>query len=137
VPAAATQSVPDSTVGDFVWIDADLDGIQDFGEPGLGGVVVRLIGALGTVVDEDVSNSQGRYELASTSSGSFSLEVGLPDGYGPTIVNVGLDDAIDSDVDRGEVMIGPVETTVRVALDEAGGQRLDLDAVTTTSVPAD
>ena len=125
-PVASSPAEPDSSVGDLVWVDVDLDGVQDVGEPGLGGVVVRLIGAGGTVVDEEVSDSQGHYELVPTSSGSLSLEVVLPDGYEPTLVDVGLDDAIDSDVDPVDVVVGPVETTVRVALDDAGSD-FDLD----------
>ena len=108
----------DASIGDFVWLDTDTDGIQDVGEPGLAGVVVRLVDAGGTILDEDVSDSQGRYELASPSSGAFSLEVVLPDGYEPTLVDVGSDDALDSDLDPAEVVIGPVETTGRVAFEQ-------------------
>jgi len=115
------------SVGDFVWVDADLDGVQDVGEPGLGGVVVRLISAEGTIVAENVSDSQGRYVLDATVPGPFMLEVVLPDDYQPTLVDVGLDDAIDSDVDPVDVVVGPIETTVRVAFDNAGEDDLDLD----------
>lgn len=42
-------ALTDSTkavIGDFVWIDADNDGMQDPGEPGIGGVTLRIIADL-------------------------------------------------------------------------------------------
>ena len=76
-------------IGDFVWLDADGDGVQDAGEPGLPGVVVRLLDAGGRVAGEDVTDEGGRYELDAASSGPFTLEVVLPAGYQPTLVDVG------------------------------------------------
>jgi hypothetical protein len=32
-----------AVIGDFVWIDADYDGMQDAGEPGIGGVTLNLL----------------------------------------------------------------------------------------------
>ena len=37
-----TGSATDATIGDFVWSDADGDGLQDAGEPGIAGVTVEL-----------------------------------------------------------------------------------------------
>ena len=45
----------------------------------------------------------------------------LPAGYQPTLVDAGHDDAIDSDADPADVVVGPVETTVRVAVGDAAG----------------
>ena len=33
---------PSGVIGDFVWLDTNGDGIQDPGEPGIAGVIVRL-----------------------------------------------------------------------------------------------
>ncbi|RRD38977.1 SdrD B-like domain-containing protein, partial [Tessaracoccus sp. OH4464_COT-324] len=38
------------SVGDFVWLDADRDGIQDDGEKGIKGVELRLVGPDGQPV---------------------------------------------------------------------------------------
>src|SRR5204862_338321 len=35
---------PAVSVGDFVWVDSDRDGVQDPGEPGIAGVTLRLVG---------------------------------------------------------------------------------------------
>jgi hypothetical protein len=101
--------------------------LQDLGEAGLADVIVRLIDAGGAILDEDVSDSQGRYQLAPPSAGPFSLEVVLPNGHQPTLVDVGPDDAIDSDLDLDDVETGSVETTGRVAFEHAGGEEVDLD----------
>jgi serine-aspartate repeat-containing protein C/D/E len=122
-----TTTMPASRVGDLIWLDTDLDGTQDLDEPGLAGVVVRLVDAGGATVDEQITDAQGRYEFAVPSIAPYSLEVVLPDGYEPTMVDIGLDDAVDSDADPVDVMVGPVETTVRVAFDLSAGDDMDLD----------
>ena len=113
----ATTSAP---IGDFVWLDTDGDGLQDAGEPGIAGVVVRLLDSSGARLDEVATDPGGHYELTPSAAGPFTVEVVLPDGYGPTAVDVGRDEAVDSDADPGKVAAGPNETTVRVATDDVG-----------------
>jgi hypothetical protein len=127
--AAATDAptIGDASIGDLVWLDTDADGIQDVGEPGAPAVIVRLIDAGGAILDEDVSDAQGGYDLAPPSAGAFSLEVVLADRYEPTLVDVGPDDALDSDLDPADVVIGPVETSGRIDFEHAGGADVDLD----------
>jgi Ca2+-binding RTX toxin-like protein len=128
-----TSSEPETSeaaappIGDFVWWDADGNGLQDAGESGLPGVAVRLLDAGGVVVGEDVTDERGRYALAPTSAGPFTVEVVLPAGHQPTLVDVGQDDAIDSDADPAMVVVGPVETTVRTVVGDAPGAEADLD----------
>ncbi len=131
-------SEPDVAVGDLVFIDANRDGVQDVEDLGLGGVEVRLVDDSGTVVDRDVSDSTGRYQLESLASGSHLLEVVVPTGYQPTLVDVGPDDAVDSDPEPADVQIGPLETTVRIDLDAADVARLDVDIdIGLVTVPED
>ncbi len=122
-----TSEAPGLPIGDFVWLDADGNGLQDAGEAGLPGVVVRLLDAGGAVVGEYVTDEGGRYALTPTSPGPFTLEVVLPAGYQPTLVDAGQDDAIDSDADPAKVVVGPAETTVRVDVGDAAGVEDDLD----------
>ena len=51
-----TTTTPSASIGDFIWLDANGDGVQDAGEPGLPGVVVRLLDAGGRVTGEDVTD---------------------------------------------------------------------------------
>lgn len=54
-------------IGDYVWFDTNEDGIQDPGEPGIEGVVVRLEGASATV--EATTDATGYYEFESKHDG--------------------------------------------------------------------
>ena len=134
-PATASSG----PIGDFVWLDTDGDGLQDAGEPGIAGVAVRLLDSSGARLDEVVTDSGGHYELTPSAAGPFTVEVVLPDGYGPTAVDVGRDEAVDSDADPGKVVPGPNETTVRVAADDVGStvdRDLDVGLVAVTEAPA-
>jgi hypothetical protein len=62
-----TQSV---SVGDVVWHDLDRDGVQDAGEPGIPGVVLKLTGPSGAVTAIDgtpvaavTTDADGRYRF--------------------------------------------------------------------------
>ena len=122
-----TLEAPALPLGDFIWLDADGNGLQDTSEAGLPGVLVRLLDAGGAVVGEDVTDDGGRFELTPPVPGPFTLEVVLPAGYLPTLVDVGQDDAIDSDADPAKVVVGPAETTVRFDLGDATGVEDDFD----------
>jgi hypothetical protein len=89
-------------IGDFVWLDANANGIQDDGEPGLANVTVRLYvtdGELETLLDTATTDEQGLYlfeELDLTLT--YFLEFVLPDGHAFGPPGQGEDDALDSDV---------------------------------------
>ena len=122
-----TSEAPVLPIGDFIWSDADGNGLQDTGEAGLPGVVVRLLDAGGAVVGEDVTDEAGRYALTPTAPGPFTLEVVVPAGYQPTLVEAGEDDAIDSDADPARVVVGEIESTVRIDLADVAGVEDDFD----------
>lgn len=78
-------------IGDRVWFDADNDGMQDPGEPGINGVTVTLIeaGPNGTFGDgDDVSfgstttSGDGTYAFINLSTGNYTVTItaGLPAG---------------------------------------------------------
>lgn len=100
-----TINVVASNVGDFVWHDVNENGIQDPGEPGIGGVTVRLTGEDkdGNPVDRSVvTDADGAYTFA-TDDGRFDLRSGTyrltfsKDGYLPTAFGAGTDVEKDSD----------------------------------------
>lgn len=99
---AGALSVPDVTeepasLGDFVWEDLDNDGIQDDGEPGVGGVVVHLLDCAGNVLDETVTGMDGAYGFADLQPGDYNLHFVLPEGWEFSPRDAGGDDALDSD----------------------------------------
>ena len=80
--------VPLVGVGDFVWIDADANGIQDAGEEALPGVTVRLLDAAGDpVLDADgravttVTDANGLYFFDALLPGDYCMKFDLPEFY--------------------------------------------------------
>ncbi len=84
-------------LGDFVWIDTDYNGIQDPGEPGYGGLFIKLLNEMGNAIDSTTSLSTGYYEFNSLSPGIYSIEIVVPDNHIVTLNDVG-DDLMDSDI---------------------------------------
>ena len=81
-------------VGDYLWSDANSNGIQDLGEIGIGGVTMNLVSpgpdtTFGTsddvLEDTTTTNAFGRYYFTNVTPGTYRVEVGsaLP-GYSPT-----------------------------------------------------
>ena len=107
-------------VGDFVWFDANANGIQDTGEPGIAATAVELTitypdgtqSVLGTVTD-----SSGLYTFANllgdedyngdATDGSdepvLTIRVVTPGGLVSSPVDRGSDDSVDSDNGQGEL----------------------------------
>jgi uncharacterized repeat protein (TIGR01451 family) len=90
-----------ATIGDLVWHDANLNGVQDSGELGIANVSVSLIRD-GTTVAVDTTDASGLYAFGGLCAGSYVVEVNpgsLPGGGGwlASPANAGANDAADSD----------------------------------------
>ncbi|MFZ1452251.1 MAG: SdrD B-like domain-containing protein, partial [Ferruginibacter sp.] len=84
VDAGVTQNSPAGTarLGDMVWFDADNDGIQDAGEPGIAGVTVTLFNSGGTAIGTTSTDAYGYYQFINLAAGSYSVGFSnLPAGY--------------------------------------------------------
>ena len=89
----AAGFVPMVSVGDFVWLDSDGDGVQDAGEAGLAGVTLALTNAdssavtdvFGNSVTTTVTDSQGAYSFDNLPTGQYTVTVTPPAGYDPTV----------------------------------------------------
>lgn len=92
-------------LGDFIWDDLNCNGIQDPGEPGREGVVVKMYECPNDIlVDETVSDETGYYEVCGPAPDDYYIVVELPEGCSFSPRNVGQgelrDVANDSDVDE-------------------------------------
>ncbi|HEY0780588.1 MAG TPA: SdrD B-like domain-containing protein, partial [Gemmatirosa sp.] len=97
------------TIGDFVWRDANGNGVQDAGEPGLAGVTLTLTGtdAAGrAVTDHATTDASGRY-LFTEAAGTYTVAVdganfggaGALAGYTASPTRQGTDAARDANPD--------------------------------------
>ncbi|MBC8076956.1 MAG: DUF11 domain-containing protein, partial [Chloroflexales bacterium] len=85
-------------IGDRVWLDQNDNGAQDSGEPGQGGVRLR-VSQSGRSVDVTTTGA-GNWSVYVNPFAAFRVQVvsGLPAGYDYTGANRG-DDTLDSDAD--------------------------------------
>lgn len=90
------------SIGDFVWNDANANGIQDFGELGIAGVTVTLSGAASATT---TTNATGNYLFSNLLPGSYTVSFTLPSGYSASPANVGSNGAIDSNGATSSVTI--------------------------------
>lgn len=87
------------SIGDYVWLDTDKDGIQDDGETSVDGVTVKLYTAddLVNAVATTVTANGGKYLFSELEPDDYVVEV-VPGDYVITSKNQGGDTGLDSDV---------------------------------------
>ncbi|GMM64144.1 SdrD B-like domain-containing protein [Clostridium butyricum] len=78
------------TLGDFVWIDENHDGIYDNGEVGINGAVINLYDSnkvfiSTTTTTYDSNNNPGYYSFKNIDPGEYYIEFIPPDGYVLTV----------------------------------------------------
>jgi uncharacterized repeat protein (TIGR01451 family)/gliding motility-associated-like protein len=90
---------PYGSLGDYVFIDTNKNGVQDDGATGVDGVKVYLYDRTGTVIlDSTVTATGGKYLFDSLTDGSYIVRFIAPPGYQPTTPNApGVADSLDSD----------------------------------------
>ncbi|MDO5375675.1 MAG: SdrD B-like domain-containing protein [Staphylococcus rostri] len=99
-------------IGDYVWIDANKDGIQDSNETPLPGTTVILYDHNGEEVSRTVTDDTGHYLFNNLQKGDYVVEFFAPEGYTVTKDNQGTDDAKDSDGYRVNVHLTGDDMTV-------------------------
>ncbi len=90
-----------ASVGDYVWVDANGNGIQEANESPLSGVYIFLQDANGNDIPGamTISDANGYYLFDNLGAGTYRIRFANPGGYWPTTPDVGPDDQIDSDID--------------------------------------
>ena len=81
----APSDVESATLGDRVWWDLNVDGIQDVGEPGIEGIEVRLLSGTGDPITDSsgtpitaTTDPDGLYLFTGLAPGNYSVEFVLP-----------------------------------------------------------
>lgn len=90
-------------LGDRVWKDTNGNGIQNVGEPGVGGVIATLTDCNGNILQTTVTDNTGFYFFNNLVPGNYQVQFdisGLAPGCDFTYQDVGSNDRIDSDVNR-------------------------------------
>jgi uncharacterized repeat protein (TIGR01451 family)/fimbrial isopeptide formation D2 family protein len=98
-----------ASVGDFVWLDANADGIQDQGEAPVPGVTVTLLDADGNELATTTTDTDGAYLFDGLVPGDYTVTFTVPDGYVTSPTDAGDDDAADSDGTSVDVNLEPGE----------------------------
>ena len=109
-----------SSIGDYVWLDLNRNGIQDAGESGVQGVTVELFKLIaGTWVPQttQLTNASGYYLFDNLQAGSYYVRFSAPAGYNFTLRDQGGDDTRDSDADQS------TGATIAITLNAGEAQR--------------
>lgn len=95
----AIRETPLAALGDRVWFDTNMDGIQDDGEAGAPGVTVELRDCAGNLLGSMLTDANGNYLFDGLMPGDYKVNFVKPEGYTFTLQDIGANDAVDSDAD--------------------------------------
>ncbi len=108
VSAAVPWTHAQTTIGDYVWLDVDGDGVQDAGDSPVQNVTVQLysVGADGeigggddTLEDVDIADGSGNYSLIASAADTYYVQFEQPMGLQFSARAQGGDGTKDSDAD--------------------------------------
>ena len=141
--------VKPAAVGDYVWFDANKDGLQDSDEPALPGITATIVDASGNpVVDASgrpvsavTTGADGKYTFENLLPGDYKVSFQAPAGYEATVSDAGADRAKDSNgasasvslvqgqtddtIDFGAVGTGVIGDQLFVDVNQNGGSAPD------------
>ena len=110
-------------IGDLVWNDANGNGLQDGGEPGIGGVTVSLSGADAygrPVASSFVTDTTGAYMFSGLCAGSYTITASTPAGLlatSPLSANGNDGQTTDSNNPAGTAVTLASDATNNVSVD--------------------
>ncbi|NPA28207.1 MAG: hypothetical protein GXN91_04100, partial [Epsilonproteobacteria bacterium] len=105
LPADTTSG---ASIGDYVWYDKNINGIQDPDEYGIGYIKVYLLDENNNVLQETRTDLQGKYLFENLTPGVYKIQIALPRNYPYfTLQNQG-DESKDSDVNPKTGISDPI-----------------------------
>ena len=131
--------VKPASVGDYVWFDANKDGLQDSDEPALPDITATIVDASGNpVVDASghpvsavTTGADGKYKFENLLPGDYKVSFPAPAGYEATTSGAGDDRGTDSNGTESAVSLaqGQDDMTVDYGLVGTGviGDQLFVD----------
>ncbi|KGX85262.1 SdrD B-like domain-containing protein [Pontibacillus litoralis] len=99
------------SLGDYVWEDANQNGLQDKDEPPIKGVKVSLLNHQGEQIATTKTDSTGKYLFEGLQPGKYEVEFVLPEGYIFTKAMQGEDRAKDSNANEETGRTGIIDLT--------------------------
>jgi len=97
-----------AAVGNYVWLDANANGIQDGTELGIQNVTVNLQDSQGNLVATALTSGSGSYLFSGLLPGNYQIQFGLPAGFSFSPQGAGSDDAVDSDANPANGLTGNI-----------------------------
>ena len=97
-----------AALGDYVWLDANNNGIQDTGEHGVSGVTVELEDTSGHVLSTTTTDANGKYLFTGLTPGSYEVQFVAPTGDAFTLATQGSNTAADSNANQSTGQTAPV-----------------------------
>ncbi|MEZ4732233.1 MAG: SdrD B-like domain-containing protein [Caldilineaceae bacterium] len=125
VDAGLVLHIKRVALGDYVWLDANADGVQnDAASSVAAGLLVTLLDVDGTVLMTTATTASGSYSFTNLLPGEYVVTVELPTGYGVTLG--GADpDADASNLDSNAILSGTVMASLPVTLSDTGEPQND------------
>ena len=115
-----------ASIGDYVWNDANHNGVQDAGEMGIANVTVKLYNCLtNALVATTTTDASGKYTFPNLIAGNYRVEFVAPSGYSFTTPFQGGNSALDSDANGSgvtacfDLMAGESNTSIDAGLFKA------------------
>lgn len=110
------ESAPSGSIGNYVWLDSNEDGIQDLNESGINGIIVKLYNQPGgTVIAQAVTREKdgqaGYYTFGGLPEDTYYVQFIYPADYGITKSEEGSSDKDSNKIDSAgyteAILIGP------------------------------
>ena len=103
---------PGATLGDYVWVDANINGIQDGGEDGSSGMTIELYNSADSLLATTTTDADGLYAFFDLAPGNYYLKFVPPAGDIFTLQDLGSDDTIDSDANLASGQTDPISLSL-------------------------